>query len=222
MVVVMVPRGRYCACSCLIPHAHYSSCQMSAESNKMSMSTEGFEHSTANHLQNFEAPFVLLFAFLPAPFPTSLGESRKSQQPWTKTAPHKLIAASLLSFCVKRSVLMLVYLRLLRVSSLRVCLLVAVPWSLTMMKSAPRISSWTSESSMCLTTCGCPSTPTSGQPPTCCPLRPHPPARCRCGLWYQVSTLNNETQIELFTELEARPEPRVMAWDIECTKMPLK
>jgi len=44
----------------------------------------------------------------------------------------------------------------------------------------------------------------------------------RCGLWYAISNLNNTTQIELFPELEARPEPRVMAWDIECTKMPLK
>ena len=44
----------------------------------------------------------------------------------------------------------------------------------------------------------------------------------RCGLWYTVHCMNNETHIELFTELEARPEPKVLAWDIECTKMPLK
>jgi len=44
----------------------------------------------------------------------------------------------------------------------------------------------------------------------------------RCGLWYTVHNLNNRTEIERFYELEARPEPRVMAWDIECTKMPLK
>ena len=74
----------------------------------------------------------------------------------------------------------------------------------------------------------------------------------RCGLWYTVHNINNAAHLELFPELEvkpvndviqndlmawyavtqaslahshtaqARPEPRVLAWDIECTKMPLK
>ena len=44
----------------------------------------------------------------------------------------------------------------------------------------------------------------------------------RCGLWYSVFNAENTTVVEPYKELEARPELRVCAWDIECVKMPLK
>eukprot|EP00983_Pelagomonas_calceolata_P106842 1159279-Pelagomonas_calceolata.AAC.4 len=44
----------------------------------------------------------------------------------------------------------------------------------------------------------------------------------RCGYWYNVKCQDGVTTMEWRSDLLQRAEPRVCAWDIECTKLPLQ